>query len=136
MKNSFPDRLKKARIAKKLSQSKLGELANLKSTIICTYEKGRRSPTLTTLLNLATILGVTPGWLVGEPEKNVKTIKINPNEMIIELRERIKDKDDFATILKESIENKKSVIANLTNENVQLRKEMGLGKGALMRKNG
>ena len=136
MKNTFPQRLKKARIAKKLSQGKLGELADLKATIICTYEKGRRSPTLTTLINLATILDVNPGWLVGEPEKKIKNLKINPNEMILELRERVKDKDVFNQNLIDNLDTKNLLIQTLKGENAQLRKDLNLGKGEKLAKNG
>ena len=110
MKNNFPVRLKKARLSKNLSQAKLGDLANLKATIICTYETGRRSPTLSTVKNLAVILEVSLGWLVGEPEKNIKHLKINPNEMILDLRERIKDGKDYIETLKDSALTKSSLI--------------------------
>ncbi len=136
MKNNFPQRLKKARIAKKLSQAALGELANLKPTIICTYEKGRRSPTIITLKQLAIVLEVSSGWLMGESDKNIKTLKISPNEMILELRERIKDRLEFVEQLKDNLLTKNSLIDSLKTENIRLRTEMGLSQGELLQKNG
>ena len=134
--NSFPERLKIARINKKFSQSELGKLTDLKATIICTYEKGRRSPNLNTLINLATILEVNPGWLVGEPDKDVKSIKINPQEMILELRERIKDKDKMLKQLSANEEDKNSLIQMLKLENEKLRKDLKIEMGDLLVKNG
>ena len=134
--NSFPERLKIARLAKKLSQAKLGELADLKATIICTYEKGKRSPSINKMIQLATILDVNPGWLVGEPEKNVKGLKINPQEMILELRERIKDKDNMVKELMNSAENRNSLIQSLREENENLRKGLNSGTGEKLAKNG
>jgi len=136
MKNNFPERLKKARIAKKLSQANLGELANLKPTIICTYEKGRRSPTIITLKKLAIILEVSSGWLMGESDKNIKTLKISPNEMILELRERIRDRLDFVDQLKDNLLTKNSLIEALKDENLRLKKDLSLTNGELLRKNG
>jgi len=135
MKNNFPARLKKARLSKNLSQAKLGDLAHLKATIICTYETGRRSPTLATVKELATILEVSIGWLVGEPEKNIKNIKINPNEMILDLRDRIADSKEYIESLKDNVLTKNSLIQSLRDQNTQLKKDISMNKGDILRKN-
>ena len=66
MENLFPVRLKKARKASNFSQVKLEELADLSPTLVCTYEKGSRSPTLKTFAKFTTILGVNADWLLGQ----------------------------------------------------------------------
>ena len=56
--------LKKIRIERGLSQSKLSELSNVERTLIVKIEKTEHSPSLQTLCKLAIALKVTPNELL------------------------------------------------------------------------
>ena len=46
------ERLKKLRISKNLTQEQLGKVLGVTKASICCYEKGTRTPTLETLLDI------------------------------------------------------------------------------------
>ncbi|MCI8445595.1 MAG: helix-turn-helix transcriptional regulator [Bacilli bacterium] len=59
------DRLKEARIRKRLSQQQLGDMMKVSKVSICGYEKGNRTPNINNFLQLLEILEVTPDYLLG-----------------------------------------------------------------------
>lgn len=61
----FAERLKQARIKKKLSRQQLAESIGVSRNGYGSYETGRREPNLFSLIRLSKILGVTTDWLVG-----------------------------------------------------------------------
>jgi transcriptional regulator with XRE-family HTH domain len=65
----FPERLKKAREMRKLTQGGLGQRANLPSTSIAHFEAGSRKPSFDNLRKLATALEVTTDYLLGRVEE-------------------------------------------------------------------
>jgi HTH-type transcriptional regulator, competence development regulator len=58
-------KIKKARLAKKLTQEQLAGIVNTKKTTISNYENGYSSPSNKTLADLANALGVTTDYLLG-----------------------------------------------------------------------
>lgn len=65
----FGRRVRSLRLQRGLSQEKLGELAELDRTYISQTETGRRNVTLTTIVKLATALGVDAVELLrAEPD--------------------------------------------------------------------
>lgn len=56
--------LKQARKSKKLTQKQLADISGLSVISICQYERGAMDPTLKTILKLALILNVSPGFLI------------------------------------------------------------------------
>lgn len=61
----FSKRLKEVRKAKGLTQQELGDKIGVTKVSICCYEKGTRTPTLDTLIDLADELGVDFTYLIG-----------------------------------------------------------------------
>jgi transcriptional regulator with XRE-family HTH domain len=49
----FGERVRQLREARKLSQEKLAQAANLTTSFVSTLERGRKTPSLTTVLKLA-----------------------------------------------------------------------------------
>lgn len=62
----FPERLKKARLARKMTQFQLAVAAGISSQgLITQYERGKFDPGAKRIVQLAVALEVTPGWLLG-----------------------------------------------------------------------
>jgi transcriptional regulator with XRE-family HTH domain len=70
----FAENLRRARLAKGLTQEDLADASDLHRTHISLLEKAKRDPKLTTIAKLAEGLGTTPGQLLGglgnEPGKS------------------------------------------------------------------
>lgn len=62
----FSNNLKFLREKKKLSQNKLGELANINQTTIARWEKEEISPSLDNILDIADVLNVSVADLTGK----------------------------------------------------------------------
>ena len=66
--------LRKLRIERHLSQRELGKLLNIKQQSICSYENGRSSPGIETIVAIADFFHVSVDYLLGRPEKRQKNI--------------------------------------------------------------
>ena len=64
--DTFGDKLKKTREQNSLSQSKLAELLGLHPSIIGRYERDQAKPTIDVVKNMAKVLDITVGYLLGE----------------------------------------------------------------------
>ncbi len=64
----FSKRLKEVRKRAGLTQQQLGALIGVTKVSVCCYEKGTRTPTLDTLLDLANVLNVEFTYLLGADE--------------------------------------------------------------------
>jgi transcriptional regulator with XRE-family HTH domain len=60
----FAENLRKARLAKKLSQEDLGELADLHRTYVGSIERAERNVSIDNIERLAVALGVSPASLL------------------------------------------------------------------------
>ncbi len=61
-------RLKELRKKEGMTQQELGDLINVTKVSICCYEKGTRTPTLETLLDLAKVFHVDVNYFLGQDE--------------------------------------------------------------------
>ena len=59
------NRIKEVRKAKKLSQEELGKMIGVTKVSICGYEKGTRTPSIDTFLDLIGILEMDPLYALG-----------------------------------------------------------------------
>ena len=65
----FPDRLRKARDKRELSQSQLAEKAGLPPSSISHFESGARKPSFDNLRRLANALNVSTDYLIGRVDQ-------------------------------------------------------------------
>ncbi len=61
----FPERLKKLRKEKRLTQKELGERLGVKQNTFTNWENGKREPNLSIILKLAEILETSTDYLLG-----------------------------------------------------------------------
>jgi len=61
----IPDRIKEERLKNGLTQQELANILNLTKTSICCYEKGKRTPNIDTLEDIANAFNVTTDYLLG-----------------------------------------------------------------------
>lgn len=61
-------RLKELRKQHQMTQQELGNLINVTKVSICCYEKGTRTPTLETLLEIANVFHVDVNYFFGHDE--------------------------------------------------------------------
>ena len=66
----FGQNLKKLRISKNLSQSKLSKILGISSSTIGMYEQGRRFPDQTILTKIADFFDVSTDYLLGRNPQN------------------------------------------------------------------
>ena len=64
----FPERLRKVRESRKLSQAELAERAGLQASAISHFETGTRKPSFANLRRLADALQVSTDYLLGRTE--------------------------------------------------------------------
>lgn len=65
----FGQVLREQRISRDLSQEELALAADVDRTFVSQMERGIRQPTITTLMKLASALGIQPSTLVVRMEK-------------------------------------------------------------------
>lgn len=75
MENKFPERLKEARKAKKLTQKELAERLGITENNIGHYENGRNKPPFEIILKLCMELDVSADWLLDIQNKHNTTHK-------------------------------------------------------------
>ncbi len=78
MQDDFPDRLKKAREKRSLTQNELGQRAGLPPSSIAHFETGSRKPSLANLRRLAIALEVATDYLLGRVDDF--TVETKPQE--------------------------------------------------------
>ena len=61
----FSKRLKEIRIKNNMTQKQLGDLINVTKVSICCYEKGTRTPSLDTLMDLANVFKLSIDYFLG-----------------------------------------------------------------------
>ena len=63
--------VRKARLAKGLTQEQLADLSGFSQQYLSDLERGRRNPTVVTLWEIAQVLGVTPVDLITPDDEAV-----------------------------------------------------------------
>jgi transcriptional regulator with XRE-family HTH domain len=99
-------RLKELRKNSGMTQDELGKLINVTKVSICCYEKGTRTPTLETLIDLARVFGVDVNYLIGNDnyiisDSNKKYGLVASNEEINLLKELRLNKKIYNRLLEE-----------------------------------
>ncbi len=64
----FGKRLRAARMARKITQQRMADMLHSSLNAYQKYEQGERSPSFTTLVQIADILEVSIDWLLGRDE--------------------------------------------------------------------
>ncbi len=93
---SFGKKVAVLRKEKKLSQTELANKLNTSVSVISRYERDEMIPSIETAKKLATLLGSTVGYLLGETE-NDNLLK-DPNMM-----KRLKELSEFSEKEKEQV---------------------------------
>lgn len=123
----FGDRLKKARIGKKLSQEELASKLFVSRQAVTKWEANKSEPSMAMIISIANILDVDLNWLIkGEQKDSLEKNKQNDEskEDLILLEEKIVNKDHQE---EKSVENKNVVtcdkikIQDLQNTNTKKR---------------
>lgn len=76
------ERLKEARLAKKMSQETLGNMLGVSKVSICGYETGTRTPNMKNFLQLIEILDLDVKYVLG---MDVKVINENNEEYPVKM---------------------------------------------------
>ncbi len=124
--DSVGERIKEARINKRLTQAELAKLIGLKSSQeISNWERSKKGPRKNLAL-LAEKLEVSVDWILkGEIPKNSKHIKLDLSETIAVGHTRINTKSVSITEnLKDELLEAQRLIIQLQEENKQLRERL------------
>ena len=112
-------RLLEVRKKNKMTQQQLGDAINVTKVSICCYEKSTRTPSLETLIDLATLFNVSLDYLTGMDEYVVADsdqkygMKVSVEEMTL-----IKELRKNTTLYKQLLEDPKRVI-ELINKKIR-----------------
>lgn len=77
VKNIFANRLKKIRLARDMSQAELGRKTGITAATLSAYEKGLKTPNLSSAVELARALNISIDWLCGEEYESLTIRKTN-----------------------------------------------------------
>lgn len=89
---TFPERITAIRKELKISQEKFGELAGVSQRTVAFWESGNRTPSFSTLQDLAARLNVSVDYLLGRTDIKTRTNKKQPAANDGELLEKIIDR--------------------------------------------
>lgn len=73
--NKFPERLKKLRTDKELSQAKIAIIFKVAQPSYAKWEMGKSQPGIETLIQIATFFDVTVDYLIGASNEIIKQQK-------------------------------------------------------------
>jgi transcriptional regulator with XRE-family HTH domain len=68
----FPERLRRARKARKLTQVQLGEKLHYSNNTVSSWERGQQTPDADQIVRLCDALRVPADWLLGRKRKKVQ----------------------------------------------------------------
>lgn len=100
----FKDRLKEARTAKKLSQSKLAGLVGVHVTNISRYERGENKPTSEVLSKLAEALGVSADYLMSGSLNDIAQTNILDRDLLDQFKQIDQLSENKKMIVKEFLD--------------------------------
>ena len=118
------ERLKEARIAKKMSQETLGKLLGVSKVSICGYETGTRTPNMSNFLKLIEILDLDAKYVLGMDVKVINEdneeypVKLAKNDIQIieELKKNRELYNMFCSNPKRTLERIKSKLKNIMRQ--------------------
>mgnify|MGYP001587765266 FL=1 len=97
--DGFPERLRKARAAKDLSQQELANLIDIHPNHVSRYERGEITPNATSIKALADALAVTTDYLLNGNQEDAAIAKFKDRELL----EMFTMVEDFPTKEKDEI---------------------------------
>jgi len=112
-------RLKELRKKQKMTQQQLGEAVNVTKVSICCYEKGTRTPSLETLIDLSELFNVSFDYLMGINQYMVSDtdanygVKVSAEEISL-----LKELRKNSALYEQLLENPKRVI-ELINKKIR-----------------
>lgn len=114
----FSERLKFARINKRLSQMELCDLIGISRVSLMHYETGRRTPSVEVLENLSEVLEVSVGFLLGKEEYPEANLQIPQSMAPKRVRRRVDiekrgNRDILMDILSQSDQETTDIIDSL-----------------------
>jgi transcriptional regulator with XRE-family HTH domain len=101
---SFADRLRDLRKAKRLSQTELGKLVDLHYTHIGRYERAISMPAADTLQRLAEALGVSADYLLEGNTDDAAKADFKDRELLRQFQEVERLSDDEKSVVKKLLE--------------------------------
>ena len=128
MKNYFSKNLKFLREQKKLSQNKLGELANVNQTTIARWENEEMAPSIDNVIELSKIFNIDLADLLGRDlQFNENRKELTENEELEMLKKKLKKKgfldeneelseENFNTLIEFAKANKPFIMKNHDNK--------------------
>lgn len=128
MKNYFSKNLKFLREQKKLSQNKLGELANVNQTTIARWENEEMAPSIDNVIELSKIFNIDLADLLGRDlQFNENRKELTENEELEMLKKTLKKKgfldeneelseENFNTLIEFAKANKPFIMKNHDNK--------------------
>lgn len=87
------ERLKELRNSRNLTQEQLGNILGVTKASICCYEKGTRTPTLETLMDIVEFFGVSADYILGT--EIFVTVKDKKNKNYAMTKEEIRFIDEL-----------------------------------------
>jgi len=94
----FSEKLKETRKRMGLSQGEAAKLAGITNVTFCQYEHGRREPSLSTLVKIASVLDVSVDYLLGA-EKDCDWWIKTANYLLTQSQQEIVEILDDASLL-------------------------------------
>jgi transcriptional regulator with XRE-family HTH domain len=102
--DGFAERIKALRKQKNLSQTELGQLAELHYTHIGRFERGASRPSGDTLKRLADALGVTSDYLLEGSTDEAAKAKFEDRELLQQFQEVERLPDEDKTVIKKLLD--------------------------------
>lgn len=75
--------IRKTRIEKKMTLRELGDILGVSAATVSNYEVGARDPSPETLLKIATALGTTVSYLLGETDQKGRTLAVSDDNVCL-----------------------------------------------------
>ncbi len=100
----FKDRLKDARLKRKLSQGKLAEIVGIHVTNVSRYERGEHKPSTQVLSKIADALNVTSDYLMSGSLNDQAVNMITDKELLSQFQRLEQLPNNKKDIIKEVIE--------------------------------
>lgn len=112
-------RLFELRKKNQMTQQQLGDAINVTKVSVCCYERGTRTPSLETLIDLATVFNVSLDYLIGMDEYVVSDINVNYGmKVAVEEMTLVKELRKNTELYKQLLEDPKRAI-ELINKKIR-----------------
>lgn len=87
---AFPERLTQAWRASGMTQAELAKRLGFNQAVVSHWMAGRSEPGLARLVEIARVLGVTPGYLLGQQDANHRVVRSMLTRQVNALEEMLR----------------------------------------------